>query len=195
MCAICTHLSKVRTSYQYKTLHWRSVCRVRDRWWSKPCHLADKYAYDTKRFHRRSPSRSEWVELTSCHTKILIVRKGYNLFLSFWSPEMRWFNYLLVLIAGTIHLAYLIEAVVFSYIMPLSQCDIAMSASERGILGGAYFLGAICSSHLWGFLADTKGRRRIIILTLFVSFALDVCASLASNVYILATFRFLTGFL
>lgn len=109
--------------------------------------------------------------------------------------EIGCFNYLLLFISGMIQFAYLVEASVISYIMPVSQCDITMNARERGILGGACFLGTICSSHLWGFLADTKGRRRIILPTLFTSFVLAVCASFASNVYTLATFRFLTGFL
>lgn len=109
--------------------------------------------------------------------------------------EVGWFNHYLVFISAMVQVAYLLEADLSGYVIPVSQCDITMDASEKGIFGGAVFLGAICSSHLWGFLADTKGRRRIIIPTLFASFALDVCASFASNVYILSAFRFLTGFL
>lgn len=94
-----------------------------------------------------------------------------------------------------IQYAYLAEAILVGYILPVMQCDVPMSANEKGILGGAMFAGAIGASHLWGFLADTKGRRCIIIPTLFISFALDVCASFASNVYTLAIYRLLTGFL
>lgn len=87
------------------------------------------------------------------------------------------------------------ESAVISYIMPVSACDIALSAGEKGILGGACFMGTICSSHLWGFLADTKGRRCVILPTLCITFVLGVCASFASDFHTLASLRFLTGFL
>lgn len=108
--------------------------------------------------------------------------------------EIGCFNYVLWFISGLVHYAYLAELAVVSYIMPVSQCDIALSASEKGLLGSTIFLGTICSSHLWGFLADTKGRRSIIIPTLIVAFVLDVFASFAKDFYTLATLRFLTGF-
>lgn len=118
-----------------------------------------------------------------------------NTFSTFPFAEIGRLNYFLLLIAGMIQYAYLAEAILIGYVIPVSQCDIAMSANDKGILGGAMFVGAICSSHLWGFLADTRGRRCIIIPTLFMSFALNVCASLAGSVNALAVFRLLTGFL
>lgn len=89
----------------------------------------------------------------------------------------------------------LMEGCGLTYIMTVSQCDLYLSSNEKGILGAMCFLGIICSSHLWGFLADTKGRRRVIQPTLLIAFIFSICSSFTANFYLLATFRFLNGFL
>lgn len=109
--------------------------------------------------------------------------------------EIGCFNYIVLIISGLIQFAYLMESAAVTYTMPVSGCDIVLSAGEKGMLGAACFMGTICSSHLWGFLADTKGRRCVILPTLFVAFVLGVCASFANDFYTLASLRFLTGFL
>lgn len=70
-----------------------------------------------------------------------------------------------------------------------------MTDYHRGILTAVSFFGIICSSHLWGYLADTQGRRCVIMPTLLVAFLLTCAASLAQNFYVFVTLRFLNGFL
>lgn len=91
--------------------------------------------------------------------------------------------------------AFIIEMIGISFIFPVSQCDLHLTSSQKGILGASGYFGIICSSHLWGYLADTKGRRRIIQPTLFATFLVTVTASFVENFYFLAILRFLTGFL
>lgn len=82
-----------------------------------------------------------------------------------------------------------------SFVMPVSSCDLKLTTTEKGILGGVSFIGIICSSHLFGFLADTQGRRKVIQPTLVIAFLLSVASSFVTNFYIFATLRFLNGFL
>lgn len=91
--------------------------------------------------------------------------------------------------------AFIIEMIGISFIFPVSQCDLHLTPRQKGILGAAGYLGIICSSHLWGYLADTRGRRRIIQPTLFATFVVTVAASFVQNFYFLTILRFLTGFL
>lgn len=91
--------------------------------------------------------------------------------------------------------AVLMETCGMAFVIPVSQCDLKMSTSEKGILGAVSFFGIICSSHLWGFLADTKGRRYIIQPTLFVAFLLSIASSFVQNFYLFTALRFLNGFL
>lgn len=50
----------------------------------------------------------------------------------------------------------IVEIVGIMYVFPVSQCDLNLTPSEKGILGGAVPLGIICSAHLWGYLGDTN---------------------------------------
>lgn len=66
------------------------------------------------------------------------------------------------------------------------------SRFQKFNLVGLFYL---YSSHLWGFLADTKGRRRVIRPTLFVAFMISIVSSFAPNFYQFAILRFFNGFL
>lgn len=70
-----------------------------------------------------------------------------------------------------------------------------MTSANKGILSAIALIGIIASSHMWGFLADTRGRRKIIIPTLLISFVCTVLSSLVTNFSLFVTLRFFTGFL
>lgn len=109
--------------------------------------------------------------------------------------EFGMFNFIVIFLSGLILNAVLMETCGISFVLPVSECDLKLTAAEKGILNAVGFFGIICSSHLWGFLADTKGRRSIIQPTLFVAFLLSCAASLVENFYIFVTLRFFNGFL
>lgn len=98
-------------------------------------------------------------------------------------------------VSGIILGAVFMETCGVAYIIPISQCDLHLTTNEKGILGAVSFFGMICSSTLWGFLADTQGRRRVIVPTLLIAFVLSVMSSLTGNFLLFATFRGLNGFL
>lgn len=88
----------------------------------------------------------------------------------------------------------MLETLAISFVLPVSQCDISLTIQERGIMSAIGFAGIIVSSHLWGFLADTQGRRRIIRPTLLVGFILTVFSSFSNDFWSLVILRFLNGF-
>lgn len=98
------------------------------------------------------------------------------------------------MISGTIIGATFLENCAIGFVLPVSQCDLDLTTPQKGVLGGIAFVGIICSSHLWGFLADTKGRKFVIQPTIMIAFALSICSSFATNFYVLAVTRFLSGF-
>lgn len=97
--------------------------------------------------------------------------------------------------SGIILYAVGLETCAILYVIPVSSCDLNLTTSQKGILGAATFSGIICSSHLWGFLADTKGRRRVILPSLMAAVAMSVICSFIQNFYIFTALRFLNGFL
>lgn len=102
---------------------------------------------------------------------------------------------MLILISGLALFAVSIEIQGILYVFPVSQCDLNLTAAEKGILGSATLFGIICSSLLWGYLADVKGRRTVILPTLFLAFFTSVIVTFVQNIYIFTTLRFLNGFL
>lgn len=113
----------------------------------------------------------------------------------FFHLEIGFLNYLLVFLSGMTLFATIVEIVGIMYVFPVSQCDLNLTSSEKGMLGAAAPLGIISSSHLWGYLGDTKGRRAVMIPTLFMAFLSSVCASFMQNIFIFTILRFWTGFL
>lgn len=109
--------------------------------------------------------------------------------------EFGFFNYILMINGGMIMSALVMEKVGITYIFPVSQCDLNLTHTQKGVLGAAGYFGIICSSHLWGYLADTKGRRRVIQPTLLATSIATITASFVQNFYFLTILRFLTGFL
>lgn len=113
----------------------------------------------------------------------------------YFALEFGLFNYILIFVCGMALNAVIMETCGISFVLPVSQCDLNLSSSEKGVLSAVAFIGIICSSHLWGYLSDTQGRRRIIQPTLVIAFFISVASSFAQNFYLFATLRFLNGFL
>lgn len=105
------------------------------------------------------------------------------------------FNYTMIILCGMISTTVFVETCNVAYIIPVSECDLNLSSGEKGILSAVSFLGIILSSHLWGYLADTKGRRCVIMPTLLIAFLLSCASSLVQNFYLFVSLRFLNGFL
>lgn len=109
--------------------------------------------------------------------------------------EFGLFNYVIIFLCGMILYAVVMETSGVIFLIPVAKCDLNLTTSKTGILGGASLLGIICSSHLWGYLADVKGRRAVIQPTLFIAFFLSFIASFVKDFHIFAALKFLNGFL
>lgn len=105
------------------------------------------------------------------------------------------FSLILVVLTGCILGCVVLETVSINFILPVAQCDLNLSTHDKGILSAIGFVGMIVSSHLWGFLADTKGRKTVIVPTLFIAFGITVISSFAKSFWFLVLMRFLNGFL
>lgn len=105
------------------------------------------------------------------------------------------FNFTLIVLAGAILAAVFLETVSINIILPVAQCDLQMTNQNKGLLSAVGFIGIIVSSHLWGFLADTRGRKMIIVSTLFIAFFITIISSFTQSYWLLVVLRFLNGFL
>ncbi|XP_062540912.1 synaptic vesicle glycoprotein 2B-like [Armigeres subalbatus] len=102
-------------------------------------------------------------------------------------------NVVLMLVSGTILAAYLLEIFGIGYIISFIGHDMKITTKEKGILSAIGFAGVIVSSHMWGFLADTYGRRKIMIPTLFITFTISLISSFLANFWVIVFMRFMVG--
>ncbi|XP_037041464.1 synaptic vesicle glycoprotein 2C-like [Bradysia coprophila] len=103
------------------------------------------------------------------------------------------FNYVVIALAGITLACVFLETVTINVILPLAQCDLDMTTQDKSILSSIGFVGIILSSHLWGFLADTRGRKKVIVPTLFIASFLSLVSSIATSFWLLLLLRFLNG--
>lgn len=99
------------------------------------------------------------------------------------------------MVTGFVLGAVLIECVAMSYVLPVSQCDMQLSTHEKGILSGAGFVGIICSSFAWGFLADTMGRKSVMQPTLLLASFSTLASTFVTGFHAFTVLRFLNGIL
>uniref|UniRef100_A0A8D8DEF6 Synaptic vesicle 2-related protein n=1 Tax=Culex pipiens TaxID=7175 RepID=A0A8D8DEF6_CULPI len=97
------------------------------------------------------------------------------------------------LVSALIMLAVLNETMGISILIPAAHCDLHLSATDKGMLTGVSFAGIILTSHLWGYLADTKGRKNVIILSLALTTVCSLASSLASDFATIVVLRLLVG--
>lgn len=124
------------------------------------------------------------------------------------------FNYTLIVLSGGLMASANIELTSVNIILPIAQCDLNFSNSDKGILSAIGYGGLIVSSHLWGFLADTKGsrvnlflkiintffqqlkgRKATLVPSLVLAFVTTLLSSFVNNFWLLVFLRFLNGFL
>jgi MFS transporter, VNT family, synaptic vesicle glycoprotein 2 len=105
------------------------------------------------------------------------------------------FNYIFMLIAGSLMACAFMELTSINFVFPVAECDLNLSTSDKGILSAIGYVGVILSSFLWGFLSDTKGRRKTLIVTLLVAFIATVLSSFVENFWLMVSLRFVNGFL
>lgn len=70
----------------------------------------------------------------------------------------------------------MLNAVVLSYILPYS-C----------------FLGMMVGGYMWGYLADQRGRRRVLIVSLTINGLFGGLASVAPWFWLFLLLRFISG--
>lgn len=105
------------------------------------------------------------------------------------------FNFMFMTLAGGVMAAAFLELTSVNLILPIAQCDLNLTTSYKGILSAIGYVGVILSSHLWGFLADTRGRKTTLVPSLLIAFVVTVLSSLVNNFWLLVFLRFLNGFL
>ncbi|KAG5683063.1 hypothetical protein PVAND_012369 [Polypedilum vanderplanki] len=104
------------------------------------------------------------------------------------------FNYFMIVLSGLILGCGMIETNSINLVIPIASCELEMTNFHKGLLGSVGYIGIILASQLWGFLADTRGRKKIIVPALLFSFIFTILSTFMKNFWLLLVSRFLNGF-
>lgn len=104
------------------------------------------------------------------------------------------FHFLQLLICGLSMMAMMTEVSSLSLIMAAAKCDLGFSVLEQSLLGSSGFIGVVLGSQILGISADNKGRKKTLLVSLFISICSSVISSVSVNTAMLVVFRIITGF-
>ncbi|XP_047525421.1 synaptic vesicle glycoprotein 2A-like isoform X1 [Pieris napi] len=93
------------------------------------------------------------------------------------------------------HTAGVIATATTPYILPIAECDLDMNLVEKGVLNAIPYLGMIASCVVAGFLTDTFGRKKFLLLGFGGLFIFSITSGLSQTYEILITSKFFEGFL
>lgn len=88
---------------------------------------------------------------------------------------------------------YVVDVLGISLVIPAATCDLQLTTSKKGLLISFPFLGLSLTAHLWGFLADSIGRRKSIVLSLSSTILFSFLSAIAPQFWIMLLARFMSG--
>ncbi|CAL8359050.1 unnamed protein product [Lota lota] len=103
------------------------------------------------------------------------------------------FHGLLLLVCGWANASDAVEILCVSFLLPTARCDLQLSSSDMGLLTASIFLGMMVGGYLWGYMADLRGRQRVLIVSLSVNGLFGALASLAPWFWLFLLMRFISG--
>nr|XP_046249826.1 synaptic vesicle glycoprotein 2B isoform X2 [Scatophagus argus] len=103
------------------------------------------------------------------------------------------FHWLLLAVCGWANASDAVEILCVSFLLPTARCDLQLSSSEMGLLTASIFLGMMVGGYLWGYLADQRGRRSILVVSLTINGLFGSLASLAPWFWLFLLLRFISG--
>lgn len=90
-----------------------------------------------------------------------------------------------------------IENLSLAFILSFVNCDddMSMTTTQLGLASSIPFFGIVISSHFWGFLADTAGRKKVMRFCATCALVSSLLSAFSTDPTILILLRLLVGIL
>lgn len=103
------------------------------------------------------------------------------------------FHYFLLTVCGFVSTSEEMDVISMSFILPSAQCDLDLSTQTKGWLNSIIFIGMMVGAYFWGSIADTVGRKKVLIVISFMNAICIVASSFSQSYALFMVFRFLNG--
>lgn len=71
--------------------------------------------------------------------------------------------------------------------------ELHISTGEQGLINAVAFIGVVMTSHFWGFMSDTWGRKKVLQAALGGGFVFSAASSVSVNSAMLLVTRLCVG--
>ncbi|XP_062554844.1 synaptic vesicle glycoprotein 2C [Armigeres subalbatus] len=103
------------------------------------------------------------------------------------------FHYILLAICGLVSTSEEMDVISMSFILPSAQCDLNLNTQTKGWLNSIIFIGMMVGAYAWGSVADSLGRKKVLIVISIMNAICIVASSFSQTYEVFMVFRFLNG--
>ncbi|XP_014272094.1 synaptic vesicle glycoprotein 2B [Halyomorpha halys] len=103
------------------------------------------------------------------------------------------YTWYVVITSGLIGFAAVLSIQGMAFALPKAGCELQLPYSVRGMMSSMGFFGMLVSAQVFGFIADTFGRKFVMMLSQSATMVITVLWSLAPNTITLGIILFLNG--
>ncbi|EDW78204.2 uncharacterized protein Dwil_GK16302 [Drosophila willistoni] len=103
------------------------------------------------------------------------------------------FHYILLAICGLVSTSEEMDVISMSFILPSAECDLDLNTETKGWLNSIIFIGMMVGAYFWGSIADSFGRKKVLIVISFMNAFCIVASSFSQSYAFFMFFRFLNG--
>ncbi|KAH8420050.1 hypothetical protein KR009_005249 [Drosophila setifemur] len=103
------------------------------------------------------------------------------------------FHYILLAICGLVSTSEEMDVISMSFILPSAECDLDLNTETKGWLNSIIFIGMMVGAYFWGSIADSFGRKKVLIVISFMNAFCIVASSFSQSYTFFMLFRFLNG--
>ncbi|XP_053605867.1 solute carrier family 22 member 6-like isoform X3 [Plodia interpunctella] len=91
------------------------------------------------------------------------------------------YSCMLLVLTGMIIISFSFVVYSNTVLIPLSSCELNTNIAQRGLMAAMPSLGSIVGAIFWGYLGDTKGRRKMLLISLLLGAGLNALSSISLN--------------
>ncbi|CAB3235218.1 unnamed protein product [Arctia plantaginis] len=103
------------------------------------------------------------------------------------------YGYLLTVLTGYGIISFACIAFGSMFIVPTSACELQTTSGQQGLLAAGPIAGLLIGGLAWGYLADTRGRRSMLLVSLSGAAFFNLIATISVNWVMLMIFQFFSA--
>ncbi|KAL1490777.1 hypothetical protein ABEB36_013419 [Hypothenemus hampei] len=105
------------------------------------------------------------------------------------------FHWMMYTIAITSGWSSMFETTTMSYVFPAAECDLGLTLEHKGLLNAITYAGMISTGFFWGYLSDTLGRKKLLIVGYFLDAIFVLLSATSQSFAMLMVSKFFGGFI